>query len=291
MSKSLDSGRRAAADRRLRRRRKRQIRRWIRVASVGFIVLAAVVLCVALFGSRGNSKEQSKDSEANQEQDKTAVDSGKRQKLDLPKGDYEGIYDLANILDAKEEAAISEFLRRGVYDYGMEIAVVTARDMQGMNTREYADAIRNQLMPGGFGYVVLLDMEGKTIYVSRTDKVIEESDLDMVLGEALANLDEGEYVAGITNIVYQIQFCHGEMMGLATNAGDQEEVSPEKEEDSIHTYELIVADVTWTEAYYDCIMRGGYLARINSEKEFQVIREQIASEGKRDIKFWLGGTR
>ncbi len=65
----------------------------------------------------------------------------------------------------------------------------------------------------------------------------------------------------------------------------------EEDNGAINTYELIVADVTWTEAYQDCLRRGGHLVRINSEEEYQTILRQIEEEGKGNIKFWLGGTR
>ena len=72
---------------------------------------------------------------------------------------------------------------------------------------------------------------------------------------------------------------------------ETEPVYHEDNGNEIHTYELIIADVTWTEAYYDCIARGGYLVRIDSEKEYQAILEQITDEDKGSIKFWLGGAR
>ncbi len=70
-------------------------------------------------------------------------------------------------------------------------------------------------------------------------------------------------------------------------AEEPEEVS----EEGVHTYELLVGDVTWTQAYEDCIARGGHLVRINSEEEYQAILQQIRQEDKNNIKFWLGGRR
>lgn len=58
-----------------------------------------------------------------------------------------------------------------------------------------------------------------------------------------------------------------------------------------HTYELIMGDVTWQEAFDDCIRRGGYLVRINSEQEFQYIIDRIEEEGMQNIHFYLGGRR
>lgn len=62
-------------------------------------------------------------------------------------------------------------------------------------------------------------------------------------------------------------------------------------EEGINSYELIVADVSWSQAYYDCMDRGGHLVRITTDAEYQAILQQIADEGKENIIFWLGGAR
>ena len=72
---------------------------------------------------------------------------------------------------------------------------------------------------------------------------------------------------------------------------DAEQISHEESEIGIHTYELVIDDVTWMEAYQNCLDKGGHLVRINSDEEYQVILQQISEEGKENIKFWLGGTR
>lgn len=59
---------------------------------------------------------------------------------------------------------------------------------------------------------------------------------------------------------------------------------------SIHNYEVIVADVTWSEAFDDCIARGGYLCRINSEEENERIKELLNSQNIRG-NVYLGGMR
>lgn len=64
-----------------------------------------------------------------------------------------------------------------------------------------------------------------------------------------------------------------------------------RDETGIHTYELIVEDTTWSQAYQNCLDRGGYLVRINSDEEYQAILQQIGDEDKSDIMFWLGGAR
>lgn len=88
----------------------------------------------------------------------------------------------------------------------------------------------------------------------------------------------------------------------AREGGSDEETDAKREEktertedilkeEEIHTYELIVADVSWTEAYNECVERGGYLVRINSAMEREVILQQIEDEEKENIKFWIGGAR
>lgn len=58
-----------------------------------------------------------------------------------------------------------------------------------------------------------------------------------------------------------------------------------------HHYELILNDVTWSEAYVDCINRGGYLAQINSAEEYQYIIRLISEAAMQNVHFYLGGRR
>lgn len=59
----------------------------------------------------------------------------------------------------------------------------------------------------------------------------------------------------------------------------------------IHRYELIVENVTWTQAWQACREKGGYLVHINSQEEYDAIAEQIFAEDKKNIIFWLGAIR
>lgn len=61
--------------------------------------------------------------------------------------------------------------------------------------------------------------------------------------------------------------------------------------DGIHSYEVITADKTWEEAFQDCIARGGYLACIDSQKEWDTIISQIQSTGTEACYFYIAGTR
>lgn len=59
---------------------------------------------------------------------------------------------------------------------------------------------------------------------------------------------------------------------------------------SIHNYEIIVADVTWSEAFADCVARGGYLCRINSAEENEKIKELLNKQNAKKVVY-LGGMR
>ena len=64
-----------------------------------------------------------------------------------------------------------------------------------------------------------------------------------------------------------------------------------EETESKVRYQLIQADVTWEEAFSDCISRGGALAQINSEEEFQKVTAMIEEQDMQNVHFYLGGRR
>lgn len=55
-----------------------------------------------------------------------------------------------------------------------------------------------------------------------------------------------------------------------------------------HRYELIVEDVTWKEAESLCREKGGYLATVTAWEEMERIQEQIVSEDKSQVTFFVG---
>lgn len=62
--------------------------------------------------------------------------------------------------------------------------------------------------------------------------------------------------------------------------------------DSTHRYEVVFEDVSWQEANRRAVAKGGYLARITSEEEFDVIVDRIkSSTSSKSYSYWLGGSR
>ncbi len=62
--------------------------------------------------------------------------------------------------------------------------------------------------------------------------------------------------------------------------------------DDTHTYEVVFEDVTWSEANQKAKEKGGYLARITSEDEFDVVTNEIKkATTSQSYLYWLGGSR
>ena len=70
-----------------------------------------------------------------------------------------------------------------------------------------------------------------------------------------------------------------------------DKINENKSDGKSHRYELIVEDITWTEAEQSCKDKGGYLATITSKEEFESLTKQIVDEKKTKISFFIGATR
>ena len=101
----------------------------------------------------------------------------------------------------------------------------------------------------------------------------------------------------VSNEEYATELADNQQESWEEEADPEEEIDESLEptetfsDDGVNTYELIVGDVTWTEAYENCISRGGHLVRITTDEEYQTVLQQIYSEDKANIKFWIAGSR
>lgn len=59
----------------------------------------------------------------------------------------------------------------------------------------------------------------------------------------------------------------------------------------IHSYQFVIADVTWQEAAQRCRDNGGYLVNINSQEEYDYILSLISAYDMGEVIWWLGGCR
>ena len=65
-----------------------------------------------------------------------------------------------------------------------------------------------------------------------------------------------------------------------------------KDAEGIHTYKIVIDDVTWEEALRGAAgFEGGYLVHINSKEEFDYIIDFIDKSGYSDKIFWIGARR
>ena len=64
------------------------------------------------------------------------------------------------------------------------------------------------------------------------------------------------------------------------------------EPSAVHKYQIVMEDITWSEAYLKSMdVNGGYLVHINSQEEMDAILAQITEEGHENGIFWIGGMR
>lgn len=62
-------------------------------------------------------------------------------------------------------------------------------------------------------------------------------------------------------------------------------------EEGIHSYQYVVKDCTWNEAFSASIADGGYLVHFNSMEEYDYVMNEINSRGLDGIHFYLGARR
>ena len=70
-----------------------------------------------------------------------------------------------------------------------------------------------------------------------------------------------------------------------SDSADSEETDKQSSEERIHTYEVITADMTWDEAYNDCIKRGGYLHESIPEKSGMLLLHRFRHPTQRHAIF------
>lgn len=65
-----------------------------------------------------------------------------------------------------------------------------------------------------------------------------------------------------------------------------------KDPEGIHTYKIVIDDVTWQEALFEASMfEGGYLLHINTKEEFDYVTDFIEKSGYGKSIFWIGARR
>lgn len=79
--------------------------------------------------------------------------------------------------------------------------------------------------------------------------------------------------------------------GGDSNVNGAIEPKQNKTEIITHEYDYIISDETWEEANQACLNKGGYLAHIETEEEWNRIISEITARGYEYKKFYIGGKR
>ncbi len=70
-----------------------------------------------------------------------------------------------------------------------------------------------------------------------------------------------------------------------------EKIKDGEKKEAPHSYEYVIADSTWDEAYNAAKEMGGRLASFDSEEEYNKVMESLLYEASSDISFYIGGKR
>lgn len=68
------------------------------------------------------------------------------------------------------------------------------------------------------------------------------------------------------------------------------EGAEEEDDEDIHDYEVIIDNVDWEKAFDNCKRKGGYLARINTDEEYEAVKRLLDEKDFRGVVY-LGGMR
>ena len=78
-----------------------------------------------------------------------------------------------------------------------------------------------------------------------------------------------------------VTFLHRDVMSHAAEVNDAD----------LHSYELVISNCSWEEAYKLAEKKGGYLVNFNSREEYDAVLARIEEQGYHDVYFRIGGRR
>ena len=136
----------------------------------------------------------------------------------------------------------------------------------------------------GIVVVIILVVAGVFWYLHKQEqKKVEEN-----LAKFQEKIEEGSSESGDDT---QEDQSDAQDADEENNTDGEEETAVDPTEGGIHRYEYMISDVTWNQAYQECLDRGGYLVRINSREEYDYIISQLNERHLSNIQFKIGGKR
>lgn len=123
--------------------------------------------------------------------------------------------------------------------------------------------------------------------ISESSKLKQKTDQDEI-ASASENTTENQETDTKVKTKSETEYAETEENKKTVSESKEETstVSESKAPEIIHTYEVIAGDLSWEDAKNACEERGGYLATITSEEEYEKISEMADRSGLTYL--WLG---
>lgn len=124
------------------------------------------------------------------------------------------VYDEADLLSDSEEEELDNQIYALIEETGWNIYAVTIDDAQGFSTAAFADAIYEDW--AGIdtdGFLVLLDMDNREIYLSTSGIVIRyiyDERVERVLDAGYSYVGDGEYASCLSEMIRSVEYYYGE---------------------------------------------------------------------------------
>ena len=153
-----------------------------------------------------------------------------------------------------------------------------------VNHWEYTGKIDYMVSPA----VVRLDPPLNFYAYTTDNKKALLEDVSEVCIDSSSSIDMRDFDGKMTTVTGSLTIDNDRILMSVTDAWTDE---VEEDDTAIHEYNVVISDVSWSQAKEACESAGGYLARINSVEEYNYITNMLTSRGYTKQHFYLGGRR
>lgn len=177
----------------------------------------------------------------------TAVEgTGNPDEWDIDSSQF--VYDYANVFTSSEESTLQERCEEIGKELGLDIVIVSARDLGGMHERDYADDFYDY---GGYsesGILYLIDLDHDGIWVSTAGLAmvyIDDYDVETILDEIWVGFEDYDYYKSAKDYIDAVE----DIVGERKDDSDFEELEDLWYNGDYHDYDAFAA--TYSDKIYD----------------------------------------